>query len=92
MPPKFSILDNRNVSAGLAALGVIALVLSGILSLTTPGEQKCRAELSNVRVQAVEQSSQCRVDLADARARLEILTQTKEACRSALDSITGRKP
>lgn len=66
---------SKYVSAGLAAVGAIALVASGYLTLTTPEEQ------------------QCQIDLADQKARLElmtervkILTEAKDACKTALET------
>lgn len=81
--------NDRKVNAGLAALGVIALALAGFLRLTTPGEQSCKAELADVRVRCAEAQGDCKATIADAKARLELLTEAKNACRVALDSLTG---
>jgi hypothetical protein len=35
------------------------------------------------------EAQQCMVDLADARARLELLTEAKDACKDALHSCVG---
>ena len=61
-------MDNK-VMAGIGALGVLALALAGVVTVTTPEEK------------------QCQIDLADASARLELLTEAKEACKAALDSL-----
>lgn len=65
------------VSAGLAAVGALALIASGYLTVTTPGEQ------------------QCQIELADQKARLELLTErvrileeAKDACKVALISCS----
>lgn len=62
-------MDNK-VMAGIGALGVIALALAGVVTVTTPEER------------------QCQIDLADKSARLELLEEAKDACKSALDSMT----
>lgn len=84
--------NDRKVNAGLAALGVIALALAGFLRFTTPGEQSCKAELADVRVRCAENQGDCKADLADAKARLELLTEAKNACKDALDAMTGARP
>ena len=64
------------VNAGLAAIGVIALALSGYLNIMTKGEAECRAELADKRVA-----------LASSTTRVEMLTEVKEACEAALAAI-----
>jgi hypothetical protein len=34
------------------------------------------------------EEQQCQIDLADASARLELLSEAKDACKAALESIT----
>lgn len=34
------------------------------------------------------EASECAVDLADARARVELLTEAKDACKAALSACT----
>ena len=87
MIPKW--FNDKRVSAGIAALGIVALAMAGFLRFTTPGEQSCKAELANVRVKCAEDQGNCKADLADARARLELLTEAKNACKVALDAMTG---
>lgn len=82
--------NDKRVSAGIAALGIIALALAGFLRFTTPGEQACKAELSDLRVKCAEDQGNCKADIADARARLELLTEAKNACKDALDVLTGK--
>lgn len=36
------------------------------------------------------EAQQCQVDLADAKARLELLTEAKEACKAALAAFTDK--
>jgi len=88
MPSK-SVFDDKRVSAGLAAVGVIALAVAGFVRFTTPAEQSCKAELADVRVKCAEDQGDCKANLADARARLELLTEAKDACKEALDVLTG---
>lgn len=40
------------------------------------------------------EAAQCAVDLADAKARLELLTEAKDACKTALSvcAPTGKSP
>lgn len=92
MPSIPTIFDDKRVSAGLAALGIIALALAGFLRFTTPAEQACKTELANTRVKCAEAQGNCKATLADARARLELLTEAKDACKSALNAMTGTKP
>lgn len=75
------VLDSRYVSAGLAAIGVVALAAAGFVTITTPGEQECQQDLSDSRV-----------DLADAKARLELLAEAKDACKDALEALTSENP
>lgn len=37
-------------------------------------------------------AQQCQVDLADARARLELLTEAKDTCKAALGACTETTP
>jgi predicted aconitase len=70
--PEESKMDaSKYVSAGLAAIGAIALAASGYLTVTTPEAQECA------------------VQLADHKARLELLTEAKDACKVALSSCVG---
>lgn len=92
MPSIPTVFEDKRVSAGIAALGIIALALAGFLRFTTPGEQACKAELANTRVLCAENQGNCKADLADARARLELLTEAKDACKSALNAMTGARP
>lgn len=78
-PPRGITLDNKFVSAGLAALGVIALAISGFVSFTTPGEEECKDELTEVKVEA-----------ASCETRVELLTEAKDACKDALKTLTEK--
>jgi hypothetical protein len=64
-------IDNKTISAGLAAIGLLALAATGYVNITTPEAQ------------------QCMVDLADAKARLELHTQAMDACKTALKTCAG---
>ena len=75
-PGKF-ILDSKYLGAGLAGIGVIALAAAGFVTITTPAEQECQSELTEVKVQ-----------LAGVEARLELLEEAKDACKDALEFIT----
>jgi hypothetical protein len=66
--------DSKYISAGLAAIGAIALAAAGTLTITTPEAQECA------------------VELADAKARLELLTEAKETCKAALTTCVGGTP
>ena len=68
--------DSRYISAGLAAIGVVALAAAGFVNITTPAEEECRRELTEVKI-----------ELADAKARLELLTEAKDACKDALKTM-----
>lgn len=72
-----SFFDNRYMSAGLAALGVLALAAAGAVRITTPGEEECREELTEVKVEA-----------ASCSTRVELLTEAKDACKDALKAVT----
>lgn len=78
--PKLT-LDSKYLGAGLAAIGVVALAAAGFVTITTPGEEECNANLTEARV-----------DLADKSARLELLTEAKDACKTALESLTESTP
>jgi hypothetical protein len=76
------------VGSGLAVLGLVGAALAGLITWTTPGEEQCQAELTSVQI-----------DLADQKARLELvtervklLTETKDACKTALKSCAGETP
>jgi|APSaa5957512576_1039674.scaffolds.fasta_scaffold205964_2 hypothetical protein len=77
MPPGKFTFDSKYLSAGLAGVGVLALAAAGFVTITTPAEQECRDELTEVRV-----------ELADKSARLELLEEAKEACKDALKVLT----
>jgi hypothetical protein len=72
-----SSFDSKYVSAGIAALGVLALAAAGFVSITTPGEEECREELTEFKVSA-----------ASCTTRVELLTEAKDACKDALKSLT----
>jgi len=78
MPTK---LDPKYISAGLAAIGVIALAAAGAVQITTPEAQECHEDLSEAKV-----------ELADAKARLELLTEAKDACKDALNMYLRPSP
>jgi hypothetical protein len=44
------------------------------------------SSLSGIIVWTTPQEQQCGLDLADARARLELYAEVKNACKTALDS------
>lgn len=67
-------MESKHVTAGLAAIGVIAMSASGYLYVSTPEAQ------------------QCAVELADAKARLELVTEAKNTCKSALEKCVGEVP
>lgn len=71
--PSVVSLDPKTIAALLGALGILALAAAGAVVITTPGEQECAIELSDKKA-----------ELADARARLELLTEVKDACKDAL--------
>ena len=75
MPETKATLDPKYIAAGLTALGMIAMGLVGMVTITTPEAQQCHADLASANVQ-----------LADAKARLELLTEAKEACKDALNA------
>lgn len=64
-------LDTKQIGAGLAAIGVLAMASFGYLSIQTP------------------EARECEIELADKKARLELLTETKDACKVALTSCVG---
>lgn len=79
--PRGMALDSRYISAGLAAIGVLSLAATGFVNIVTPAEQECQQELSDVRVEK-----------ADCAARLELLTEAKDACKDALEALTSENP
>ena len=74
-------IDGKYLSAGIAALGVFALAAAGFVRISTPGEDECQKQLTEAKVQ-----------LAAAQARLELLTEAKDACKEALQSLSERNP
>jgi hypothetical protein len=74
-------LDSKYVSAGLAAIGVVALAAAGFVNITTPGEEECREELTDVKVEA-----------ASCNTRVELLSEAKDACKDALKAVTSENP
>lgn len=74
-------MDNeRKISAGIAAIGLLAMSLAGYVSFTTPGQQACEAELAKTKV-----------ELAVANTRLELLTEAKDACKDALKAYAPKE-
>ena len=69
------------VSAGLAGLGAMALVASGYMTLTTPGEQQCQIDLADQRA---------RLELTVKEN--EKLHDATDACKIALQSCAGGTP
>ena len=69
-------LDSKYISAGLAAMGVVALAAAGFVTISTPAEAECQKELTETKVK-----------FADASARLELLTEAKDACKDALKAV-----
>jgi hypothetical protein len=56
---------------------MLALAGAGFVSFTTPGEEECREELTEVKVEA-----------ASCNTRVELLTEAKDACKDALKAMT----
>jgi len=70
-------ISSKYMSAGIAAIGLIALAAAGLVTITTPGEQECKDKVSDLRV-----------DMATATAEVKYLTEVKDTCKAALESIT----
>ena len=68
-------VDPKYISAGLAAIGVIALALAGVVRITTPAEEEL--QLKNTALQ---------VELGVANTKLELLDEVKDACTTALNA------
>ena len=90
-------LNNRYVSGGLAAFGVLAMAGAGFVSITTPGQQKCEADYAEFRVESAKELGAKKAELASATAhlqssekRVELLEEAASACREALDTLTKR--
>jgi len=79
--------DSKYLSAGLAALGVVALAAAGFVTITTPGEEECKQELVDVRFELRTELTEVKIQRADAAARLELLTEAKDACKTALEAL-----
>lgn len=74
-------LDSKYISAGLAAIGVVALAAAGFVNITTPGEEQCQQELTEEKVKA-----------ASLDTRVELLTEAKDACKGALETLLEDHP
>jgi hypothetical protein len=79
--PRGLVIDSRYISAGLAAVGVMALAAAGFVTITTPGEQECQTDLTDEKVK-----------YADCSARIELLTEAKDACKDALEALIAESP
>ena len=66
-------VDPKYISAGLAAIGVIALALAGVVRITTPAEEEL--QLENTKLQ---------VELGVANTKLELLEEVRATCATAL--------
>ena len=71
----------QQISAGLGAIGLLALAAAGFISFTTPKELECQQDLTDVRI-----------ELAGKNARLDLLTEAKDACKDALIAVTQKEP
>lgn len=91
-PTRGFAINGRTINAGLAAVGVIALAAAGFVNITTPGQEECEDKLADVRVASVQDISDIKVQLADSKARLELLEIATDTCKDALDSLTQRDP
>lgn len=59
-------VDPKHVGAGLAALGIAALAVSGYLKITTPEAAQCAVDLADARARLetlVEVKDSCKVAL-----------------------------
>jgi len=92
MPDRTIPVNSKTVAAGLGAIGVVALAAAGLVTITTPGEEQCKEQLTEVRVAAATELGECKADLSGAQAENEQLEEAKDACKVALESLTRRSP
>ena len=85
-------IDSKYISAGLAAIGVIALAAAGFVNISTPGEEECREEMIEIKATLRTDNTTCLVSLASATTRVELLTEAKDACKDALEHLTSEHP
>jgi len=89
------------LNAGLVALGILALSAAGFLSITTPGEQSCRDELSVTQLECARELGDSRADavmeISALRAQVDVLAYKNQAlldaagaCQKALDATPRR--
>lgn len=71
-------IDSKTMSAGLAAVGVLALAATGYVNITTPEAQQCAVDLA---------AAQARLELIEEAN--ESLKDAASSCKDALKSCTG---
>jgi hypothetical protein len=86
--PKLS-LDSKYISAGLAAIGVVALAAAGFVNISTPGEEECREDMIEVKAALSKELTDIKVDHASCTTRVELLGEAKDACKDALQHLTS---
>jgi hypothetical protein len=70
--------NNKYVGPAMTAFGVLAMAAAGFVTISTPGEQECQQELTEVKITA-----------GSCQTRVELLTEAKDACKDALTSLTS---
>jgi 16S rRNA G1207 methylase RsmC len=74
-------VEGKHIGAGLGALGVLALAVSGYVNITTPEAQQCAVDLA---------AAQARLELIEEAK--ESLKEATASCKSALKSCAGASP
>jgi hypothetical protein len=76
---KLDLYDPKVIGTLITAFGLAAGAGVGVVSFTTPEAQEYLTQLREVEKK-----------LAAAEARLELLTEAKDACKDALDYCSGK--
>ena len=89
------------VTAALAAIGAVVLASAGFFTITTPGEERCREELADSRLECAQKSSAADADavrkISALESQVSVLTyqtralgEARDACQVALDEVSAR--
>ena len=93
---------DARITAALTALGAVVLAAAGFFTITTPGEQRCRDELSDSKLECAQKVASADADavrkISALESQVSVLTyktqalkDARDACQVALDDLSARK-
>jgi hypothetical protein len=90
------------ITAALTALGAVVLAAAGFFTITTPGEQRCREELADSKLECAQKTASDDADavrkISSLESQVSVLTyktqalkEARDACQVALDDLSAKK-